>query len=210
MTVMRRPGPRERLLTSARELTYRHGVGVGVDAILEEADVARGSLYKHFGGKDDLIAETLRATAQLDLQRYREGLASGGDDPRRRVLAVFDRIEETTTARRFRGCRYAAAELALTDPRHPAHAVVREYKERLHGLFQTELEDLGHPAPAHGADQIVLLIDGVLIDAVTRPETHPALAARELAEHILDIGRRDSRASASAGARTADRPLARR
>jgi len=210
MSDPKRPGPRERLLDSARELTYRHGVAVGVDAILEEADVARGSLYKHFGGKDNLIAETLRATAETDLQRYREGLASGGDNPRSRVLAVFDRIEETTTAKRFRGCRYAAAELALTDPRHPAHAVAREYKERLHGLFQSELEDLDHPAPAHGADQIVLLIDGVLIDAVTRPEIHPALAARELAEQILDIGRGDSRVSPSVAARAADRPLARR
>ena len=45
---------------------------------------------KHFRGKDDLIAETLRATAEIDLQRYREGLASGGDDPRSRVLAVFE------------------------------------------------------------------------------------------------------------------------
>jgi AcrR family transcriptional regulator len=188
MTATRRPGPRERLLSSARELTYRHGIGVGVDAILEDADVARGSLYKHFDGKDGLIAATLRATTEIDLQRYRDGLESGGDDPRSRVLAVFDRIAETTASKRFRGCRYAAAELAFADPRHPGHAAVRDYKQRLHDLFQTELEKLGHPAPGHGADQIVLLIDGVLVDAVTRPEAHPALAARELAECILGAG----------------------
>jgi hypothetical protein len=32
----------------------------------------------------------------------------------------------------------------------------------------------------------VLLIDGVLLGAVTRPETHPAAVAREMAEGLLD------------------------
>jgi hypothetical protein len=50
------------------------------------------------------------------------------------------------------------------------------YKERLHGLFTGELEALEHPTPGRAADQILLLIDGVLVDAVTRPETHPAKA----------------------------------
>src|SRR5829696_4678714 len=44
-----RPGPRERLLDAGREVTYAHGVGVGVDTILDAAGVARRSLYQHFG-----------------------------------------------------------------------------------------------------------------------------------------------------------------
>ncbi len=186
-------GPRERLLRSAQELTYTHGVTVGVDAILDDAGVARRSLYQHFGGKDALIAETLRATANVDEQRYRDALESGGQDPRQRLLAVFDTLDKTTTSKRFHGCRYAAADLALPDPHHPAHAETRAYKERLHALFSSELEALGHPTPDRAADQILLLIDGVLTDAVTRPETHPAKAARELAEHILDVSPRKQR-----------------
>jgi len=188
-----KPGPRERLLRSARELTYSDGVGVGVDAILEDAGVARRSLYQHFGGKDGLIVETLRSTADVDVQRYRDALDSGGKDPRQRLLAVFDVLDETTSSERFRGCRYTAADLTLLDPAHPAHVETRAYKERLHALFASELEALGHPAPACGADQILLLIDGVLVGAVTRPEKHPAKAARELVERVLDAGLRKER-----------------
>jgi AcrR family transcriptional regulator len=187
MSTQTKPGPRERLLNSARELTYTHGVAVGVDAILQDAGVARRSLYQHFGGKDGLIAQTLRSTADIDEQRYRAALDSGGEDPRRRLLAVFDALEQTTSSKRFRGCRYAAADLSLTDPDHPAHLETRAYKQRLHALFESELKALGHPTPARAADQLLLLIDGVLIDAVTRPETHPAKAARELAEHVLAV-----------------------
>jgi AcrR family transcriptional regulator len=187
VTPSTRPGPRERLIRSTRKLTYEQGVAVGVDAILEDADVARASLYQHFGGKDRLIAQALHASADADEQRYRDALESGGADPRARLLAVFDTVAKVTSSKRFRGCRYAAADLSLTDPDHPAHVETRAYKDRLHALFAGELTALGHPAPDRAADQLLLLIDGVLVDALTRPEMRPGELARELAEHVLDV-----------------------
>ncbi|GAA4221131.1 AcrR family transcriptional regulator [Streptosporangium album] len=181
-----RPGPRERLLDAARDLTYDQGVHVGVDAILKQADVARRSLYQHFGGKDGLIAEMLRTTSNE--ARYHQVMDAAGDDPRLRVLAVFDELEKITTRPSFHGCRYTAAELALTDPAHPAHAVIRAYKDGLHRLFTAELARHGHPAPDFGADQLLVLIDGVLAHALTRPDAHPALAARAMAELVLGSG----------------------
>jgi hypothetical protein len=61
---------------------------------------------------------------------------------------VFDTLDKTTSSKNFRGCRYTAAELSLPDPKHPAHAEVRTYKQRLHDPFERELEGLGHPYPA--------------------------------------------------------------
>lgn len=178
-----RPGPRERLLAAAADLTYRQGIHVGVDAILKEADVARRSLYQHFGGKDGLIAEVLRT--QDGLARYHEAMDAAGDDPRERILAVFTAWEARTTAADYHGCRYTAAEVTLTDPAHPAHAEVRAFKQGLHDLFAAELTRAGHPAPELAADQLAVLVDGTAAHALTRPEAHPALAARSLAELIL-------------------------
>jgi AcrR family transcriptional regulator len=186
------PGPRQRLLESAQRLTATQGVAVGVDAILEDASVARRSLYQHFGGKDGLIAESLRDSADKDEARYQTALASGGKNPRNRVLAVFDQLDKTTSTDGFRGCRYVSAELALTDPNHPAHEVTRTYTERLHALFEHELANLGHPDPAGAAEQILVLIDGILVLGVIRPDTHPAQAVRPLVEHILDIAKTPS------------------
>lgn len=186
MTAAKGPGPRERLLRSAQRLTATHGVAVGVDAILEDASVARRSLYQHFAGKDGLISESLADSARNDEQRYRAVLASAGDDPRERVLAVFDQLDQTTAAPGFRGCRYVSAELTLTNPSHPAHQVTRAYTSRLHEIFRQELANLGHQDPAGGAHQILILIDGILTIGAICPETHPARAARPLVEHILD------------------------
>lgn len=186
MTTVKAPGPRERLLASAQRLTAAQGVAVGIDAILEDAAVARRSLYQHFGGKDRLISESLSESARNDEQRYQAVLASAGDDPRERVLAVFDHLDQTTSAPGFRGCRYVSAELSLTSPSHPAHPVIREYTRHLHEIFRQELENLGHHDPARGADQILVLIDGILTIGAISPGTHPARAVRPLVEHILD------------------------
>jgi AcrR family transcriptional regulator len=178
-----RPGPRERLLEAARELTYAHGVNVGVDAILKRADVARRSLYQHFGGKDELIAEVLRTASGT--APYHAAMDGAGEDPAARLLAVFDELDRVTNRPTFRGCRYTAAEFGLADQEHPGHAVVGQFKRALHHLFGVELRRLGHPDPDFGANQLVVLVDGVLAHAVTRPEAHPALAARALAETIV-------------------------
>jgi AcrR family transcriptional regulator len=180
------PGPRERLLEAAQQLTYSHGVGVGVDTLLKAANVARRSLYEHFGGKDGLIAEVLRRSTAEDEARYRQAMQDAGDDPRARVLAVFDMLAEVIAEPDFRGCRYLATDLALADPDHPAHAITRQYRDRVHGLLEHELRELGHPRPEHAADQLLLLIDGALAAGATRPQAGPAAAARELAGQILD------------------------
>ncbi len=180
------PGPRERLLDAAQKLTYSHGMGIGVDSLLKAANVARRSLYEHFGGKDGLIVEVLRRSTAEDEARYLETMKSAGDDPRDRLLAVFDELAVVIAEPDFRGCRYLAADLALADSGHPAHAVTRDYRRRVHGLLEHELTRLGHPNASHAADQLLLLIDGALAAAATRPDSHPASAARELAAQILD------------------------
>ncbi|MFF3771801.1 TetR/AcrR family transcriptional regulator [Streptomyces sp. NPDC002232] len=188
MTASAKPGPRERLLLTAVELTYAQGLGVGVDALLKGAGVARRSLYEHFGGKDGLIAEVLRRSTAEDLEAYRATLDGAGTDPRARLLAVVDRLGRIAAAPGFHGCRYLAADLALTDPEHPGHEVTRAYRHAVHGLLADEFTSLGHARPRFAADQLLLLVDGLLAAGATRPDSEPAAAARDLAAHIIDSG----------------------
>lgn len=178
--------PRERLLVAAKELTYSQGVNVGVDAILRKANVARRSLYEHFGGKDGLIAEVLRLTTTEDEDLYHRTMDAAGTDPRTRLLALFDMLGTVVAEPDFRGCRYLSADLALADPGHPAHAITREYRKRIHDLLERELTGLGHRDPATAADELLLLIDGTLAAGATRPGIDPARLAQRLAATIID------------------------
>jgi AcrR family transcriptional regulator len=185
MTATPAPGPRERLLAAAQHLFYSRGASVGVDALLKEANVARRSLYEHFGGKDGLVTEVLCRASDEDLAWYENALA-GTTEPRARLLGLFERLDELVSNADFRGCRYFAADLALEDPHHPAHAETAAYRRRIRALLVRELEALGHANPEQAAEQLHLLIEGTLVMGAAHDGRHPGRAARHLAAIILD------------------------
>ena len=51
-----RSRPRERILVAAYDLFSRRGIrDVGIDEVVEKADVAKATLYRHFPSKDALV-----------------------------------------------------------------------------------------------------------------------------------------------------------
>jgi AcrR family transcriptional regulator len=185
MSARTSPGPRERLLAVGQQLFYARGASVGVDELLKEANVARKSLYEHFGGKDGLIEAVLRRASDEDLAWYEHALA-GATEPRARILGLFDQLDELVSNPDFRGCRYFATDLSFADPHHPAHAETDSFRRRLREILVREVTALGHSNPERAAEQLHLLIEGTLVMGATQDNQHPARAARDIAAIILD------------------------
>src|SRR3954462_14113850 len=99
-----RTSARERLLRTADRLFYAEGVHtVGIDRLIEEAGVAKGSLFYNFSGKDALVAAYLAGRDE----RRREAIAryqDRSDDPLEQLLAVFDALEDTVSGDDWNGC----------------------------------------------------------------------------------------------------------
>jgi AcrR family transcriptional regulator len=73
---------RARILEAAREGIAAHGPEVSMDEIASAADVAVGTLYRHFPTKDDLVAavsENHMASVADDVERSLERVAAGSD-----------------------------------------------------------------------------------------------------------------------------------
>src|SRR6201987_6306079 len=99
----KRPSPRERLLEASDELFYRDGVrSTGIDAVIEKAGVAKGSLYYIFGGKDELVAAYLRGRLESWRQSV-EAAQAGADDSDAKILAVFEGIADYVSLPDYRG-----------------------------------------------------------------------------------------------------------
>jgi AcrR family transcriptional regulator len=179
-------GPRDRLLAAAKRLTYSEGPRIGVDALLKEARVARRSLYEHFGGKDGLLLEVIRQAAVEDEEWMRATLDAGGRDPRTRLLGIFAAMDGVVTQPGFRGCRYLGADLGFADTGHPIHQETAAYRQHVRAMIENELADLGHPSPRRAAEQLQLLIEGVLATGAAATVEHPGQLARALAETVLD------------------------
>ncbi|WP_405816410.1 TetR/AcrR family transcriptional regulator [Streptomyces sp. NBC_01390] len=159
MTTEVKPSPRERLLAAAAALTYRDGVGIGVEALCKAAGVSKRSMYQLFESKDELLAASLKGHASA----YVATLLPAADDdrsPRQRILHVFEQVESQADAPEFRGCRYLAVQIELKDQGHPASRVAHQVKANLTAFFRSEAERGGAGDPDLLTRQLGLVFDG--------------------------------------------------
>jgi AcrR family transcriptional regulator len=182
------PSPRQRLLDAAADLFYRQGIGaVGVDLVSKAAGVSKRTLYQQFGSKDQLVAQSLDAQGTAILGLY---IPAAGDDarPRDQILAVFDRLGGWTTSEAFRGCPFINTATELADSGHPARRVARDYKLRLRDYFALQAERGGAQDPQRLADQLTVVFDGAIVQAVIGTVPHAA-AVRTAVQALLDAQR---------------------
>ncbi len=100
---------RERLLAAANELFYAEGVQtVGIDRIIERAGVAKASLYNLFGSKEELVAAYLELRHEQTTSRLVDAI-DRFDDPRQKILAVFDTQAQLFEQPDFNGCAFMSA-----------------------------------------------------------------------------------------------------
>ncbi|WIM96925.1 helix-turn-helix domain-containing protein [Actinoplanes oblitus] len=180
-----RRSARERLLAAADELFYAEGVHtVGIDRVIERAGVAKASLYSAFGNKDGLVRAYLQGRHEERRARVLRRVEQH-EEPRERLLAVFDALAESAAKPGFRGCAFYNAG-AEADP----HGVVREEAAANRAWTRQLFTDLaraaGAPDPAALAGQLVILYDGATVGA--RQDRGPAAAeqARLMAAALLD------------------------
>src|SRR3954468_24287354 len=120
-----RTAPRERILSAAADLFYRHGIrAVGVDAIAEAADTNKMTLYRHFPSKDELIAQCLREHAQEGDSYWDELSSRHAGAPEAEIRAWLDAVATCVTDVGERGCVMANASVELPEKDHPARAVI--------------------------------------------------------------------------------------
>lgn len=177
---------RDQLVEAALDLFYRNGFhATGIDRILGEAGVAKMTLYKHFKSKDDLILAAL----ELRDRRFQEWFWAAVDararSPRKRLLAVFDVLEDWFSAAGFQGDMFinAAAEFGAGD--HPVHLVASRHKVEM----RRRLVDLAATAGAADAEQLgsqlALLMEGAIVTAHVNGDDRGAKTARRTAKLLL-------------------------
>ncbi|MGY4644207.1 TetR/AcrR family transcriptional regulator [Cellulomonas sp. URHB0016] len=175
---------RERVVTAAAALFYARGItAVGMDEVRTAAGVSLKRLYAEFPGKEQLVLAVLASRHR----QWEDGLArtaAGLDDPRQRLLAVFDFLEVWFRDDTFRGCGFinAFGELGATSP--AVAAAAREHKQS----FQDHLARLAVEA---GADeslgaQLALLAEGAQTTAAIAGRPDAAVQARRAAEVLVD------------------------
>jgi AcrR family transcriptional regulator len=170
---------RQRILKATADLLTVGGLDAATPAaIAERAGAGKMSLYRHFAGKDELVAEAL-AERDLDLRAWLTGDPADGT-PRERLLAMFDHAASVADRRgsSYIGCPYVSARLDVPDDDHPAAAVVVAHKDGMLRELAAMLTELGVPDPEQKAHVVLMLLDGAAVHSVIRGNGDPLREAR--------------------------------
>ncbi|SCD51255.1 transcriptional regulator, TetR family [Streptomyces sp. DvalAA-14] len=180
-----KPSARERLLAAATDLFYREGVqSVGIDRIIDQAGVAKASLYNTFGNKEGLVRAYLDGRHVIVRERVTRTLTRFRT-PRERLLGVFDAAGETVTAPGFNGCAFVAAT-AETHPGSAIEAVADDHRRWMRGLLVELATEAGVADPESLARQLHLLYDGAVLSGRMDRDPSAATTARAAAAVLLD------------------------
>jgi len=180
---------RQRLLDAADKLFYSEGVHtVGIDRVIEEAGVAKGSLFYNFSGKDELIAAYLEGRDQRRrdrIARFQQGL----DKPVDKLLAIFEALEEAVAEPGYKGCPFANAN-AEARPGSVESTALRTFRDWLANAMVSLCEEEGFARPEDVSARLCLLYDGAVAGSNLDAQPQAVSVAKELAAMVLEASPR--------------------
>ncbi|MFO7481264.1 TetR/AcrR family transcriptional regulator [Oceanibaculum nanhaiense] len=176
---------RQDIVDAANRTFYRDGFAeVGIDRVTGEANVALGTLYRHFKTRSEIIAAALR-------QRHDEFLLALGSEAKDAhgaecVLELFDVLEGWSDEHGGNGCFFlrAAAD-------YPTDKIVRDaalsHKREYIALIRERLLHGGWPKDRaeYLASMIFVLLEGAVAAAFTLGDRAAVAAARKTAALVL-------------------------
>lgn len=177
------------ILDAASELFYAHGIhAVGVDAIAAHAGVTKRTLYDRFGSKEQLVVEYLRARDRAWRDMVTDRLAQTDDDPQERLRTIYAADRDWAAERSPKGCSMINAHAEISDPGHPAYAIIVGQKQWMRDLFTQLATDAGVRSPDDVGERLLLLHEGALVTNGMGVVGDAFAVAEDLSAAVLSAG----------------------
>ncbi|WP_179414619.1 TetR/AcrR family transcriptional regulator [Mucilaginibacter sp. E4BP6] len=181
---------RARILDVASRLFYEQGYNsTGINQIIDEADIARGSLYNHFPSKRDLLTAYVQQAEELwfaELEQFTGPLT----DPKDRLLALFDYRIARQLGSGFGGCQFTKIGVEVAKDDLAAFELLRHQKERIKHYIKdllTKIDVSGIVSKELLANNFFLIMEGATVSAREYKDAAPLYEAKKIAEELLNI-----------------------
>ena len=114
---------RQRILDAAYTLFCHRGIrAVGTAELIDHAQVAKATFYRHFPSKEDLVLAFIKQRQKLWVDEWVIAESEArGVTPEEQLLAIFDLFNEWFAYDDFEGCTFTNILLEYNDPQQPIH-----------------------------------------------------------------------------------------
>ncbi|AUD05821.1 TetR/AcrR family transcriptional regulator [Spirosoma pollinicola] len=170
---------RQRILDTAARLFHQQGYNsTGINQLIDEAGVAKASLYQHFRTKEAILKAYLEQASQSWFANV-NAILGQPISTKEKVLALFDMMHDFSLSVDFRGCNFqnAVVEVGIQDT--ATRQVIVEHKSRMGRVFAELLPDAGL------ADEVTLLFEGALITSQLYHSLEPIEQAKKVVSRII-------------------------
>ena len=152
---------RDKVFDTAADLFYRKGVrAVGVESIVQQAGVAKISLYRSFPSKDDLVVAYLERRNADFWRQWDEAFAKYKNEPHAQLRAIMTYLAGRTSKPGYRGCPFINYCAEFPEPPNPGREVAEANKREMRARFTEIAKALGAKEPKQLADSLLLLVEG--------------------------------------------------
>jgi AcrR family transcriptional regulator len=179
---MRKNAVKEEIIRTASRLFYKQGYNsTGINQIIDEAGIAKASLYQNFRSKEDLLAEYLK-TAAIITNEALDAAVAKHQDPKEKVMAVFDALNNMFLQDEYYGCNFLniVSEIPVENTR--IREQIKAQKDHIRNMFAEILKPVKKECLA---DDLYLLFDGALITNKVHNATWPVDSAKKIASQLL-------------------------
>ncbi|SMD14730.1 TetR/AcrR family transcriptional regulator [Rhizobium sp. RU36D] len=174
----------DHILSAASGLFYREGIrAVGIDRIIDEAKIAKATLYRHFPSKDHLVASYLQDRHERVIRSLHEVLDTA-ESPRDQIRLIFERLHEKADSPEFRGCAFALAVAEHGDSERVV-TVARTHKKVVSEIFRAIVTRAGIAKGQLDA-HLALLYEGALATVAVGRDPQAIIIARDCALTVFD------------------------
>jgi AcrR family transcriptional regulator len=179
---------KDKIVATASALFYENGYNLtGIDQVIEEADIARGSLYYHFESKTDLLLACLD-TFQENWFKGLEEFLKPITDPKKKVLAIFDYRIMQQQKTGLDGCLFIKInnETGKTDTRILER--VQANKDKLKACIRKLTAQCGHShllTDEEFSHMLYLLMEGAVTSTSIYKDTNEIKKAKKIAGKFL-------------------------
>ncbi|MGE0172515.1 MAG: TetR/AcrR family transcriptional regulator [Oligoflexales bacterium] len=182
-----RPSKKQQVIDTATRLFCERGYqATGIDTVIEEAGVAKMTLYGNFKSKEELILECIRQLDDEAFEWYVKNIMDSTTDPRARVMNIFKVLHELVSRGPFHGCPFIRASTEYPDVNNKIHGMAASHKERMRKFFEQLVADAGIKQPKKVASKIQIIMEGTMAMVQVTGDTQLVKTASEILRSIVD------------------------
>ena len=179
---MKKRSIRRDIIDTAARLFYKQGYcNTGINQIIEEAGIAKTSLYQYFNSKEDLLVVYLEESGIRTYEALQQAIATV-ESPRDKMIAVFDYLETLVQQKEFSGCNFLNIVYEIPEQAIRVKEQIKLQKDSVRKLFAETLKPIDKEMMA---DELYMVFEGALIGNKVHNDVWPILSAKNIVKKLI-------------------------